>query len=106
MDALFLVDRDACKKEMSAAECLAHRRALAQESVDEIEEASKTLRREALPQSALGKAPGVYAERVTEACEVIRGTRVKQQPGGELYEGRGLGEEELDWLHVGIVKAG
>jgi transposase len=56
MDALFLVDRDARRKEMSAAERLANRKELAQQWVDEIHEACKILRREALPQSALGKA--------------------------------------------------
>src|SRR5215471_12619062 len=56
MDALFLVDRDARKKQMSAAERLSHRRELSQPFVDEIREACERLRNKALPQSALGKA--------------------------------------------------
>jgi hypothetical protein len=56
MDALFLVDRDARQKAMSSAERLAQRRELAQAWVEEIRDACRTLSKENLPKSALGKA--------------------------------------------------
>ncbi len=56
MDALFLVDRDARRREMRGAERLAQRRERAQPWVDEIREACQTLVRQALPQSTSGKA--------------------------------------------------
>ena len=56
MDALFLVDRDARKKQMSVAERQAQRRELAQPWVDEIQQECWKLKRTTLPQSALGKA--------------------------------------------------
>ena len=48
--------RDARQKAMSGAERLAHRRELAQPWVEEIRETCRTLSKEALPKSALGKA--------------------------------------------------
>ena len=56
MDALFLVDRDARNKEMSATGRLAQRRELAQPWIIEIRQECEKLKRETLPQSALGKA--------------------------------------------------
>jgi transposase len=56
MDALFLVDREARKQSMTAAERLVFRREHAREWVDEIQQACRTLSYQALPQSTLGKA--------------------------------------------------
>src|SRR5438477_154242 len=56
MDALFLVDREARKQGMTAAERLSCRREHAPQWVDEIRQACRTLSKQVLPQSALGKA--------------------------------------------------
>jgi transposase len=56
MDALFLVDRDARKKEMSVSERLKHRRELAEPWIMEIRQECQKLLQETLPKSALGKA--------------------------------------------------
>jgi hypothetical protein len=56
MDALFVVDREARKQALSGAERLALRREHARPWVEEIREACVTVARQALPQSAVGKA--------------------------------------------------
>ena len=56
MDALFLIDRDARQRELSAEERLAQRRPCAEEWLTAIRETSLRLSREALPKSALGQA--------------------------------------------------
>src|SRR5450432_4002100 len=56
MDALFLVDRDARKKQMTGEERLAARRQHAEVWADEIRQECMKLRATVLPKSALGKA--------------------------------------------------
>src|SRR5260370_19546835 len=56
IDALFLIDRDARQRELSAEERLAQRRQHAEEWLTAIRETSLRLSREALPKSALGQA--------------------------------------------------
>ena len=56
MDALFLIDRDARQRELSAAERLAQRHQYAEEWLTAIHETSLWLSRQTLPKSALGQA--------------------------------------------------
>jgi transposase len=56
MDALFLIDRDARQRELSADERLAQRRQYSDEWLAGIHETSLRLSREGLPKSALGQA--------------------------------------------------
>ncbi len=97
MDALFLIDRDARQRELSAEERLAQRRQYAEEWLREIHETSLRLSRKTLPKSALGQAVDLHIESVAQAVPVfrLRRSRVVQQPGGELHAARRLGPQEL-----------
>jgi len=106
MDALFLVDRDARKKEMGAAERLAHRRALSQEFVDEIQRACKELRRTALPKSALGKAVAYTLNMWTKLVRCLEYEEVELSNNLAENSMRGVAVGRKNWLHVGHVKAG
>ncbi|HTV66465.1 MAG TPA: IS66 family transposase [Bryocella sp.] len=106
MDALFLVDRDARRKEMSAAERLAHRRALSQEFVDEIQEACKGLQRAALPKSALGKAVAYTLNMWPKLVRCLEYEEVELSNNLAENSMRGVALGRKNWLHVGHVKAG
>jgi transposase len=106
MDALFLVDREARKQEMTAAERLSFRREHAREWLDEIQQACRTLSKQVLPQSALGKAVAytlnmwVKLERCLEYAEVELSNNLAENSMRPIALGR------KNWLHVGSVKAG
>jgi transposase len=106
MDALFLVDRDARKKVMSGAERLAHRRELAQPWVDEIYEACQTLTREALPQSAVGKAAAYTLNMWPKLARCLEYEEVELSNNLAENSMRGIALGRKNWLHVGSVKAG
>lgn len=106
MDGLFLVDRDARKKEMSAAERLAHRRTLSQEFVDEIQGWCKELQRTALPQSALGKAVAYTLNMWPKLVRCLEYEEVELSNNLAENSMRGVALGRKNWLHVGHVKAG
>jgi transposase len=80
MDGLFLVDRDARQKHMTAEERLAARRQHVEAWAEEIRQECEKL----MPTMAEA-APGVR----------LRGNRTIQQSGGELDAARSIGSEEL-----------
>ena len=106
MDALFLVDREARKQAMTGAERLAFRREHARPWVDEIREACVLVSRQALPQSALGKAAAytlnmwAKLERCFEYEQVELSNNLAENSMRPVALGR------KNWLHVGSVKAG
>ena len=106
MDALFLVDRDARKKQMSAPERLAHRRALSQEFVDEIHETCKALQRTGLPKSALGKAVAYTLNMWPKLARCLEYQEVELSNNLAENSMRGVALGRKNWLHVGHVKAG
>jgi hypothetical protein len=106
MDGLFLVDRDARKKEMAPGERLAHRRALSQEFVDEIEAKCKELRRTVLPQSALGKAVTYTLNQWPKLVRCLEYEEVELSNNLAENSMRGVALGRKNWLHVGSVKAG
>ena len=106
MDALFAVDRDARKKEMSGAERLTHRRELSQEFVEEIHAACKELRRTALPQSALGKAVTYTLNQWPKLVRCLEHEEVELSNNLAENSMRGVALGRKNWLHVGSVKAG
>jgi hypothetical protein len=106
MDALFLVDRDARKKVMSAAERLSHRRALSQEFVDEIQKECKGLLRTALPKSALGKAVAYTLNMWPKLVRCLEYEEVELSNNLAENSMRGVALGRKNWLHVGHVKAG
>ena len=106
MDALFLVDREARKQSLHAAERLAMRREHAQPWVDEIRQACVTLLHLSLPQSATGKAAAytlnmwAKLERCFEYQEVELSNNLAENSMRPIALGR------KNWLHVGSAKAG
>ena len=106
MDALFLVDREARKQAMTGTERLAFRREHARPWVDEIREACVLVSRQALPQSALGKAAAytlnmwAKLERCFEYEQVELSNNLAENSMRPVALGR------KNWLHVGSVKAG
>jgi hypothetical protein len=106
MDALFLVDREARKQGMSAAERLSFRREHARAWVDEILQACRTLSKQALPQSALGKAVSYTLNQWTklERCFEYEEVELSNNLAENSMRPVALGRK--NWLHVGSVKVG
>jgi transposase len=92
MDALFLVDREARKAQMSAEERQALRREYSTEWIETIHGKCLKLRAEALPKSA-GAGRELHLKYVAEAAAVfgLRRSGVVQQCGGELDAAGGAG---------------
>jgi transposase len=106
MDALFLVDRDARRKEMSGGERLAQRRELAQPWVDEIREACQMLQRQALPKSATGKAAAYTLNMWTKLTRCLEHEQVELSNNLAENSMRPVALGRKNWLHVGSVKGG
>jgi transposase len=106
MDALFVVDREARRQAKTPAERLAFRREHARPWVDEIREECLLLSRQALPQSALGKAAAYTLnmwsklERCFEYGQVELSNNLAENSMRPVALGR------KNWLHVGSPKAG
>jgi transposase len=106
MDALFLIDRNAREQALSSAERLAFRREHARPWVDEIRQECLAIKRQALPQSALGKAVA-YTLNMWKKLE-------RRLEYGQVELSNNLAENSMrpvalgrkNWLHVGSVKAG
>ena len=106
IDALFLVDREARKQVMTAAERMAFRREHVREWLKEIQQECRSLSKQILPQSALGKAVTytlnmwTKLERCFEYEEVELSNNLAENSMRPIALGR------KNWLHVGSVKAG
>jgi transposase len=106
MDALFLVDREARKQQMTVEERLALRRQHAEEWADEIRAQCLRLSPSLLPKSALGKAVGYTLNmwpklhRVFDYAEVELSNNLAENSMRPVALGR------KNWLHVGSPKAG
>jgi transposase len=106
MDALFLVDRNARNKEMSAAVRLAQRRELAQPWIIEIRQQCEKLKGETLPQSALGKAVVYTLNQWPKLVRCLEYEEVELSNNLAENSMRGVALGRKNWLHVGSVKAG
>jgi transposase len=106
MDALFLVDRDARNKEISAAGRLAQRRELAQSWIIEIRQQCEKLKGETLPQSALGKAVVYTLNQWPKLVRCLEYEEVELSNNLAENSMRGVALGRKNWLHVGSVKAG
>jgi transposase len=106
MDALFLIDREARRQEMTATERLAFRRQHAREWLEEIQQSCRSLSKQVLPQSVLGKAVAytlhmwAKLERCFEYAEVELSNNLAENSMRPVALGR------KNWLHVGSAKAG
>lgn len=106
MDALFLVDRHAREKQMTAQERLATRREHAEVWAEEIRQECARLTRTVLPKSALGKAVHYTLNmwpklrRCFDYAEVELSNNLAENSMRPVALGR------KNWLHVGSAKAG
>ena len=106
MDALFLVDRDARKRQMTVEERLASRREHAEIWAEEIRRECMKLAPTVLPKSALGKAIGYTLNmwpklrRCFDYAEVELSNNLAENSMRPVALGR------KNWLHVGSAKAG
>src|SRR6266852_497321 len=106
MDALFLVDRDARKKQMTIEERLAARREHAEVWAEEIRQQCLKLAATVLPKSALGKAIGYTLNlwpklrRCFDYAEVELSNNLAENSMRPVALGR------KNWLHVGSVQSG
>ena len=106
MDALFLIDRDARARELSAEQRLAQRRQYAEEWLTAIRETCMRLAREALPKSALGQAVTYTLNqwpklrRCFDYAEVELSNNLAENSMRPIALGR------KNWLHVGSAQAG
>ena len=106
MDALFVVDREARTQALCGAQRLALRREHAQPWVEEIREACLQVSKQALPQSALGKAAAYTLnmweklKRCFEYGEVELSNNLAENSMRPVALGR------KNWLHVGSPQAG
>jgi transposase len=106
MDALFLIDRDARRRELSADERQAQRGEHAEEWLQEIRQACLALAQQALPKSALGQAAAytlnMWAKlrRCFDHAEVELSNNLAENSMRPIALGR------KNWLHVGSAQAG
>jgi len=106
MDALFLIDRDARQRELSADERLAQRRQYAEEWRTAIHETSLRLARETLPKNALGQAVTYTLNqwpklrRCFDYAEVELSNNLAENSMRPIALGR------KNWLHVGSPQSG
>jgi hypothetical protein len=106
MDALFLIDRDARQRELSAEERLAQRKQHAEEWLTAIHETSLHLSREVLPKSALGQAvtytlnQWAKLRRCFDYAEVELSNNLAENSMRPIALGR------KNWLHVGSAQSG
>jgi transposase len=106
MDALFLVDREARKRQMSVEERLAARREHVEVWAEEIRAECAKLAENTLPKSALGKAVGYTLNmwpklrRCFDHAEVELSNNLAENSMRPVALGR------KNWLHVGSPKAG
>jgi transposase len=104
MDALFLIDRDARHRALSAEERQAQRQEYAEEWLKAIREECQRLSREALPKSALGQAAAytlnMWAKlrRCFDYAEVELSNNLAENSMRPVALGR------KNWLHVGSAQ--
>jgi transposase len=106
MDALFLVDREARKQEMSVEERLALRREHAEEWAEEIRRECATLSRTVLPKSALGQAVNYTLNQWPKLRRCFDYAEVELSNNLAENSMRGVALGRKNWLHVGDQKAG
>ena len=106
MDALFLIDRDARQRELTAGERLAQRAEYAEQWLQEIRETSLRLSREVLPKGALGQAVTYTLHqwpklrRCFDYAEVELSNNLAENSMRPVALGR------KNWLHVGSPQSG
>src|SRR5512141_2861037 len=106
MDGLFLVDRDAREKQMSAAERLSARQQHAAPWVEEIHQQCAKLAATVLPKSALGKAVAYTLNQWPKLRRCFDYGEVELSNNLAENSMRPVALGRKNWLHVGSAKAG
>lgn len=106
MDALFLIDRDARRRALSAGERQAQRRAYAEEWLKEIRESCLSLSHEVLPKSALGQATAYTLNMWTKLRRCFDYAEVELSNNLAENSMRPVALGRKNWLHVGSPQAG
>ena len=106
MDALFLVDRHARQRQMSAEERLALRREHAETWAEEIRRECQALLKAVLPQSAVGKAAAYTLNMWPKLRRCFDYAEVELSNNLAENSMRGVALGRKNWLHVGSVKSG
>jgi transposase len=106
MDALFLVDRNARERELSAEQRLALRREHAESWAEEIRKECVGLSQTALPKSALGQAAAYTLNQWTKLRRCFDYAEVELSNNLAENSMRPVALGRKNWLHVGSAQAG
>jgi transposase len=106
MDALFLIDRDARRRELSAEDRQAQRRQQAEDWLQEIRLACLDLNQQALPKSALGQAAAYTLNMWTKLRRCFDYAEVELSNNLAENSMRPVAVGRKNWLHVGSPQAG
>lgn len=106
MDALFLIDRDARQRELSADERLTQRHEYAAEWLRDIREACLALVKQVLPKSALGQAAAYTLNMWTKLLRCFDYGEVELSNNLAENSMRPVAVGRKNWLHVGSPQAG
>jgi transposase len=106
MDALFLIDRDARQRELSAEERMAQRLQCAEEWLAGIHETSLRLSRELLPKSALGQAVTYTLNQWPKLRRCFDYAQVELSNNLAENSMRPIALGRKNWLHVGSAQSG
>jgi hypothetical protein len=106
MDALFLVDRDARERSLTAEERLEQRRQHAESWAKEIHEKCLELAAKTLPKSALGQAVGYTLNQWPKLRRCFDYGEVELSNNLAENSMRPVAIGRKNWLHVGSAKSG
>src|SRR3984957_7069746 len=106
MDALFLIDRDARQRGLTAEQRFQQRKECAEEWLQEIRESCRALTKEALPKSALGQAVAYTLNMWTKLRRCFDHAEVELSNNLAENSMRPVAVGRKNWLHVGSAQAG
>ena len=106
MDALFVVDREARREQLSAEQRLAVRREHAESWAEEIRRECAALSATVLPKSTLGQAAGYLLNMWTKLRRCFDYGEVELSNNLAENSMRGVALGRKNWLHVGSAQAG
>src|SRR3984893_16814204 len=106
MDALFLIDRDALRRELSAEERQLQQREYSEEWLEKMREECLMRARQALPKSALGQAAAYTLNMWTKLRRCFDYAEVELSNNLAENSMRPIALGRKNWLHVGSAQAG
>ena len=106
MDALFLIDRDARRRELSTDERQVQRGEYAEEWLQEIRQACLALAQQALPKSAVGQAAAYTLNMWAKLRRCFDHAQVELSNNLAENSMRPVALGRKNWLHVGSAQAG